>query len=100
MVYGQKNIVNIINKGSMKEDLQSVGLDIYKLSLVNGISLEMDWIPRSRNDKADVISNLNDVDDWGVSNQIFDYFNSLWGPFEVDWFASDSNSKRIRFLGV
>ena len=51
-----KNIVNIINKGSMKEDLQTVGLDIYKFCLVNVISLEMDWIPRSRNDKADFIN--------------------------------------------
>lgn len=24
---------------------------------------------------------------------IFEYMNSLWGPFEVDWFASDSNHK-------
>jgi hypothetical protein len=35
--------------------------------------------------------------DWGVSYQIFDYLNSLWGPFEVDWFASDSNNKVDKF---
>ena len=34
--------------------------------------------------QIDFISNLNDVDDCGVSNQIFDSLNSLWGPFEVD----------------
>jgi hypothetical protein len=50
----------------MKEYLQSIALDIYKICLVNGISLEMEWIPRSENDKADFTSNLFEPDDWGV----------------------------------
>ena len=51
----------------------------------------MEWIPRSMNEKADFISQLKDTDDWGVSFEMFCYFGSLWGPYEVDWFASDSN---------
>lgn len=68
----------------MKEDLQNIALDVYKFCLINGILLDIEWIPRSQNEKADFISNLNDADDWGVSCQIFDYLNSFWGPFEVD----------------
>lgn len=91
------NFVSILNKGSMKEDLQNIALDVYKFCLINGILLDIEWIPRSQNEKADFISNLNDADDWGVSYQIFEYLNSLWGPFEVDWFASDSYHKLKMF---
>lgn len=92
-----KNVVSIICKGSMKEDLQKVALNIYRHCLVNGIHLEMDWIPRSLNEKADFISNLRDTDDWGVSVSIFNSISELWGPYKVDWFASDSNHKLYKF---
>lgn len=62
-----KNIVSIISKGCMKDDLQNISLNIYRHCLVNGIHLEMEWIPRSLNKKADFISQLRDSDDWGVS---------------------------------
>lgn len=71
----------------MNEDLQNIALDVYKFCLINGILLDIEWIPISQNEKADFISNLNDAYDWGVSNQIFEYLNSLWGPFIVDWFC-------------
>ena len=53
-----KNIVGIVSKGSMRADLQRVALDIFRHCLINGIQLEMEWIPRSMNDKADFISRL------------------------------------------
>lgn len=62
-----KNIVSIIFKGSMKDDLQNISLNIYRHCLVNGIHLEMECIPRSLNEKADFISQFRDSDDWGVS---------------------------------
>lgn len=51
----------------MKEDLQNIALDVYKFCLINGILLDIEWIPRSQNEKADFISNLNDANDWRVS---------------------------------
>lgn len=62
-----KNVVSILNKGSMKEDLQNIALNVYKFCLINGILLDIKWIPRSQNEKADFISNLNDANDWRVS---------------------------------
>lgn len=62
-----KNKVSIIFKGSMKDDLQNISLNIYRHCLVDGIHLEMEWIPRSLNEKADFISQFRDSDDWGVS---------------------------------
>lgn len=42
-----KNVVSILNKGSMKEDLQNTALGVYKFCLINGILLDIEWIPRS-----------------------------------------------------
>jgi hypothetical protein len=53
----------------------------------------MVWIPRSENDKADYLSRICDHDDWGISDVIFELVESLWGPHEVNWFASDHNYK-------
>jgi hypothetical protein len=51
----------------------------------------MVWIPRSENDRADYLSIICNHDDWGISDVIFELVESLWGPHEVDWFASDHN---------
>jgi hypothetical protein len=44
-------------------------------------------------------NNINHVlivgkpDDWGISEDLFLYVDSLWGPHEIDWFANDDNHK-------
>ena len=57
----------------------------------------MEWIPRSLNENGDFINQLKDADDWGVTSHVFQYINDLWGPFKIDWFASDSNQKVSKF---
>lgn len=88
-----QGVVTIVEKGSMHASLQEIALDIFKLIMINGITLEMQWIPRDDNVFADYLSKIVDLDDWGVSDMIFDQLSSLWGPFEVDWFASWHNHK-------
>ena len=48
---------------------------------------------RSQNERADKLSRLIDRDNWSVSDQLFAYFDTLWGPHTVDWFASYYNNK-------
>jgi hypothetical protein len=36
----------------------------------NAISLEVEWVPRTQNEKADFLSRLSDFDDWGISFDI------------------------------
>ena len=57
----------------------------------------MVWIPRAENDRADYLSRIVDQDDWGISIFIFDLIETLWGPHEIDWFASDDNFKLTVF---
>ena len=92
-----QNCMRIIQAGSMKLDLQILAYSIFTICLNNNISLELDWIPRSENEKADFLSKLVDYDDWGITDEFFDFLNGMWGPFSVDRFASHYNTKLQRF---
>ena len=61
--------------------------------------LDVEWIPsyRDLNSYADYLSKIFDFDDWGISQNIFNYFNLLWGPFTCDRFA-DSKNKKVSFF--
>ena len=58
-----QNVVSIINKGSMKRELQDIAINILRNCLNNNISIDVEWIPRSKNDQADCISRIVDYDD-------------------------------------
>ncbi|KAK3090282.1 hypothetical protein FSP39_010613 [Pinctada imbricata] len=88
-----KNVVHIVEKGSMKSHLQEIALRIFNFCLQNKVSLLTEWVPRSQNEKADQISRFTDSDDWGVSPELFCFVDSLWGPHEIDFFASSCNNK-------
>ena len=54
----------IVDVGSTKPDLHKLAVKIFAACLRSKIKFEVQWIPRSENEKADFISRLNDVDDW------------------------------------
>ena len=92
-----QGIVSIVTRGSMKSDLQVYALKIYKICLSNNIKLEIEWIPRTLNDKADYISNIRDYDDWCVTDSFFHKIDNIWGKHTVDRFANFENKKICRF---
>lgn len=93
-----QSVVAIVEKGSMKVDLQLIAMDIYDLCWRHSIVLEIVWTPRSENERADYLSKISDPDDWGVSMAIFGQLERLWGPYEADWFASHYNAKHKMFF--
>ena len=54
----------IVDVGSMKPDLHKLAVKIFGACVRSKIKFEVQWIPRSENEKADFISHLDDVDDW------------------------------------
>ena len=88
-----QNVVRITESGSMKQELHSLAIKIFDLCVQNDISLEIEWVPRSKNVVADLYSKLFDFDDWSVQDVYFNYFNKLWGPFTCDIFADENNHK-------
>ena len=88
--------MSIVKHGSRKQHLQDGALSIFELCMQYSIKLELDWIPRSSNEKADFISLIIDYDDWRVNPQFFHYSDVLWGPHTVDCFASFYNNQLPR----
>jgi len=87
----------IVEKGSRINELHSITLNIFEVSLSNLINLKINWIPREENIRADFISKIIDYDDWSVSMEFFQYIDSRWGPHTIDRFANYYNTKITRF---
>ena len=86
-----QNVTRIIDRGSTKPDLQTLAEEIVNLRNNHRASVIPVWVPRDNNQLADYLSKFTDVDDWGVHSNIFQWLNTLWGPFT--WY----NTKCIRF---
>ncbi|XP_053382012.1 uncharacterized protein LOC123541270 [Mercenaria mercenaria] len=87
----------IVEKGSMKPDLQHLAIQIFSFCLKNSINLKIEWIPRGLNEKADYFSKIVDRDDWGISHALLEIVVKRWGSLEIDWFASSYNAKLSKF---
>ena len=93
-----QSIVSIITNGSKKPHLQDGALSIFEVCLGHTIKLEMVWLPRCENERADLFSRIVDYDDWKLDPCLFTHFNILWGPHSVDCFASSNNFQLPRFF--
>jgi len=58
-----QNVVGIVAKGSMKLELQDIALCIFDNCVQYNISIDVEWVARTNNDKADYISRIIDYDD-------------------------------------
>ena len=61
----------IVDVGSMKPDLHKLAINVFGACLRSKIKLEIQWIPRTKNEKADFISRFIDVDDWQITESFF-----------------------------
>lgn len=91
------NATRIINKGSTKEHLQELAIEVYNLCLKNNIKLYPSWIPRENNKLADRISKEFDTDNWSIDEETFNYIESNYGSFTIDRFADNENRKCQKF---
>ena len=88
----------IVEVGSMKLQLHTLALKMFKICYEHSIHLDIEWIPRYCNTRADFISKLVDFDDWQVTEDVFKDLDSLWGPHTVDCFATYYNRKIVRYF--
>ena len=64
---------------------------------MNNIQIDVQWIPRDANVRADLLSCFVDKDDWSLNCEIFAQLDSRWGLHCVDRFASHYNTQLRRF---
>ena len=88
----------IVEIGSMKFDLHRLAIEIFQSCMSKNIKLDIEWIPRSENEKADAISRFLDTDDWQLSEEFFQMLENRWGPHTIDCFANYYNRKLARFF--
>ncbi|CAC5393908.1 unnamed protein product [Mytilus coruscus] len=75
-----QNWVRIVQDGSMKEELQNLAYSIFCICKEHNIFIELQWIPRTLNSKADHNSKMRDHEDWQISNE-FLIFRKFMGTF-------------------
>ncbi|VDI46193.1 Hypothetical predicted protein [Mytilus galloprovincialis] len=92
-----KNVTSIVKNGSRKTDLQVLACELHTLCFENSCKITTQWIPRDQNKVADNLSRYSDCDDWGISTEVFNSLDNIWGIHTVDRFATDYNTKCTRF---
>lgn len=70
----------IVKKGSTctKSHLQTLALEIFKFCSENKIFIEIVWIPRSDNSKADYISKMIDHEDWQTTSEFVEFLDHIY----------------------
>ena len=91
------NAARIVLVGNRKPHLQALAIDIFQLCLAKRIVLDAQWIPRSVNERDDLLSRFVDKDDWSLNPVVFQDIDVKWGPHTVDQFASYYNAQLPRF---
>jgi hypothetical protein len=81
-------------------ECQTLALEIYRTCFQNGISLNLEWIPRGTADYLSRLSDILDTDKWGITPEFFKILNSKFGPFSVDCFANSQNKRVDKFYSL
>ena len=92
-----QNVVRILYVGSKKPHLQVVAVKFFSLSVCSLVKIEAEWIPRELNLRADLLSQIVNLDDWRLNPVVFAKIHEAWGPHTVDRFAGFQNSQLPRF---
>ena len=92
-----QNCCSIVNVGSPKPHLQSIAAKNFNLCMLHDIELEIAWLPRMDNEKADYLSRIIDYDDWSLDHKLFKFLDNKWGPHTVDRFACFCNAQLSRY---
>ena len=61
-------VPSIVHSGSMKEHLHILALYIFQTTRDNKIDIEVEWIPRTQNERTDYSSKIVDYDDCTVKD--------------------------------
>ena len=92
-----QSAAKIVVVRSTKLVLHRLVVKILQFCAEYNIRLEIQWIPRTENERADYISCLIYFDDWQIMPEFFLRLEELWGPYTVDCFAHSYTAKPPRF---
>ena len=92
-----QNVPRVQRKGSAVPALGLAAKQLDALTTTENITLTVEWIPRELNTLADPLSKNPDKDDWQLSPRLFAVLDQIWGPHDLDAFASAQNALLPKF---
>lgn len=93
--------VRYVNKlgGTKSRMLAEIAKDFWHFCLQNRISVVAEYLPGQNNEIADWHSrHLQDFSDWMLLPQVFQSLTHLWGPCQIDLFASHLSRQVPQFF--
>ena len=92
-------VAYIKNMGGREMKLNQLSNTIWTWALQKRIWLSASHIPGKLNVTADYNSrNFNDRTEWSLHQSVFDRLVEIWGPVELDLFATRLNAKCSKFV--
>lgn len=86
-------VVRIIAKGSSKSpELMQRMRELFRWAVDQGVQLYAKWVPTDAN-PADAPSRRLDVHGQQLCRKAFEWLDKLWGPHDMDCFASAANAQ-------
>eukprot|EP00854_Cymbomonas_tetramitiformis_P000289 gene289-biopygen203 len=85
---------------SRNPDLMRRMRRLWSLLDLHDIELQARYIRSEANVWADNLSRCEDLDDWRLNREWFEWANKQWGPFTVDRFASEISTQLPRYYAA
>jgi hypothetical protein len=93
------NVANICRGGGRSVRATEVARELWQTCESMQISLRAEYHPGLLNTLADSLSRIQwDRSDWKLNPALFGTLSLLWGPFEIDLFASAGNAQLQRYF--
>ena len=96
-----QNLLGIVNRGSLKLNINELVREIFWLCLRHRITITyVELVPREENDFADDVSKMLIPEDSMLSRRFFGLIDERWGPHTVDLFAYGANNHCAKFFAL
>ncbi len=95
-----RNLLGIVNRGSPRLKLNAMARELFWFGLEYRITLNVEWVPREKNNLSDELSKLLIPDDSILSRAFFRKLEERFGPHTVDLFASGAINQCEKFYSL
>lgn len=86
-------VAHLNHLGGPCYDLNQIAAGIWDLALQHNVTISAKHIPSQLNCVPDRLSRLNPLYEWQLHPGLFNLLDSVWGPHEVDRFATMANTQ-------
>lgn len=91
----------INNQGSQSQELNKIVLRVWEFCLNRGITLKVSHLPGKLMGDTDRLSRIKETSaEWKLNSKLFQVIDQIWGPHQIDLFASKENSQLEHYCSL